>query len=206
MWNPIRRSRKIGETQGGRVKNGKAVEKWSRVFSPTVWRRLSEGHEGILVLRENPSKGYLHPCSAEQVLEVIGRLPTETTEFIKAVVLRRLPQLDEASGIEARRRCDCIILNSFPSDLRMVWRKITPSGRRHYGRWCSNWLTSGGKAVLQWDLASLQRYYLFHLLLHEIGHLNQPFTAIRKVKEDFAESFALRWARELGELPTSPPE
>jgi hypothetical protein len=205
MWNPIRRSRKIGRTQGGRVKDGRPVEKWSRVFSPTIWRRLSEGHAGILVLRENPSKGYVHPCAPEQVLEVIGRLPPGTTRFIKAVVLRRLPKSDEEACIEARRRCRCIILNSFPSDLRMVWRKIGPSDRKHYGRWCNNWITGGGKVILQWDLASLQRYYLFHLLLHEIGHFTQPFTTSTKMKEDIAESFALTWARELGELPASPP-
>jgi hypothetical protein len=44
MKNPIRRSRKIGKTQGGRVKDGRANEKWSRIFPEDVWMRLSESN------------------------------------------------------------------------------------------------------------------------------------------------------------------
>src|SRR5882724_9170916 len=43
MFNPLRRNRKIGKTQGGRVRDGKAVEKRSRVFTQDIWTRLLRG-------------------------------------------------------------------------------------------------------------------------------------------------------------------
>lgn len=45
------------------------------------------------------------------------------------------------------------------------------------------------------------RYYLFHLFLHEIGHINQPWFHSTRRREEFAENFALEWAARLGELP-----
>jgi hypothetical protein len=41
------------------------------------------------------------------------------------------------------------------------------------------------------------------LLLHEIGHFNGWYSS-RKRREDFAENFALDWAKKLGELPNIP--
>ena len=73
---------------------------------------------------------------------------------------------------------------------------------RHYAPWCRNWLVSDDRKSywLQWNEEELRRYYLYHLFLHELGHINQPdFHATRRC-EEFAENFALEWARQLGEL------
>jgi len=45
--------------------------------------------------------------------------------------------------------------------------------------------------------AQVKRYYLYHLLLHELGHINQPNFHSRRRRESFAEDYALRWARKL---------
>jgi hypothetical protein len=66
--------------------------------------------------------------------------------------------------------------------------------------WCDRWAEEGGRWVLQWTAEKIKRYYLYHLLLHEVGHFNGWFSS-HKRREDFAEGFALEWARRLGELP-----
>ncbi|MCH8966748.1 MAG: hypothetical protein IID43_03650 [Planctomycetes bacterium] len=175
MRNPIRRSKRIGLTQGGRVHDGRPIEKWSRIFSRTTWERLSEG-EGLCVIRENPSRMYLHPCNRGQVLGVIAQLSEEVREKVRAVVLRRIPKRDETQLIEARQRYSCVILNAFPRNLRMHWGG-TPlqSEVKHMRPWCDRWEQVDGVPVLQWSLPEVRAYYLYHLLLHEIGHIIDPF-------------------------------
>ena len=68
MRNPVRRSRKIGKTQGGRVKAGTASEKWSRVFTRGTWQKLSRECEGLKLIREvdNPHVRLLYDIYHEQ--------------------------------------------------------------------------------------------------------------------------------------------
>lgn len=199
---PIRSSKKIGLTQGGRVKNGKACEKWPRRFSKTTWEKLSDEPRSSIIVKENPSKNYFHPSSPEQIQSVLNELPTTYTKNIEAIILRRIPKSDVRLQVDARRWFRCIILNAFPRDLRMVWLE-QPSSRifRHFTSGCNGWKAENGTWYLEWTLPEIQRYYLYHLLLHEIGHLHDGFHNRRKRREDFAENFAREWARKLGQLP-----
>ncbi len=205
MRQPTRRSRKIGLTQGGRVRDGHPSEKPSRVFTRDLWDRLSTrlGDGPPVVLKENPSGAYLHPCQGLEYLAVLERLPPGLHRGLKAIVLRRTPKLDDRLGVEARKRFLCVILNAFPKSMLMVWNAgVGPATRRHYGRWCSGeWITRGDEVTLHWGIEELGRYYLYHLFLHEIGHINQPLFHSTRRREEYAENFALEWADRLGELP-----
>ena len=201
MNNPIRRNRNIGTTQGGRVKSGRAEEKMTRSFGQDIWTRLSEDSLKWQVIREHPSRDYFHPASGEEYIEVLSRLPDDITRCVKAIVLRRCSKEDEEIGVEARRRYWCVLLNSFPKSMEMVWHKRpTVSSRRHYDAWCQNWKMVEGIWRLVWTPSEIKRYYLYHLFLHETGHINQPpYHSLRR-RESFAENFALEWARRLGVL------
>lgn len=71
---------------------------------------------------------------------------------------------------------------------------------RHFEPWCENWGQKSRNWTLTWNLKELRRYYLYHLFLHEIGHINQPPYHALSRREEFAENFALDWARKLGQL------
>jgi hypothetical protein len=202
MFNPVRRSKNIGKTQGGRVKNGRATEKWSRAFGQGLWQQLSKSNKQLHLIRENPSREFYHPCSAEEYVQVLSQLPSELTLGLKAIVLRRMSKTDALFGVEARRRFRCVLINSFPVSHRMDWGPKPPTefSIRHYKPWCSNWITDEGRWFLQWSKDEIRRYYLYHLFLHELGHINQPPFHALKRREDFAEGFALEWARKLGVL------
>lgn len=201
MHNPLRRSRKIGKTQGGRVKDGQPEEKWSRFFPTNIYRQLSENGEKWQVLRENPSRDYYHPCSGDDYLGVLERLPDDLTEYVRAIVLRRLPKKDERLGIDARRRYSCVIMNSFPRSNETLWSKRpTKAMVQHLAPWCGRWRSDRGQWRLVWEPEEVRRYYLYHVFLHEVGHINQPWSYSLRQREAFAENFALEWARELGAL------
>jgi hypothetical protein len=127
-------------------------------------------------------------------------MPPEETEYLDAVVMRRTPK-DDIDRVEARKIWSCIILNAFPRDMMMKWdKKPGSSVFKHMEPWCDSWEARGEEWTLQWTRPQLKRYYLFHLLLQELGHINQPdFHAVRR-REGFAENYALEWARKLGAL------
>jgi len=205
MFNPTRRSRNIGKTQGGRVKDGTAAEKRSRRSPRTLWSRLSEEEhsEGYTVLSDHPSRDYFHPVSEADIRTTLARMPKRLTRSLRAVLLPRIAAGDVIRGIEARRRYLCIILNPFPKTLHQFWTQAPPSevAIRHYAPWGTTWEQTHKGWYQIWTLDNLRRYYLYHLLLHELGHINQPpFNALKR-RESFAEDFALTWARRLGVLP-----
>lgn len=204
MRNPIRRNRKIGRTQGGRVKDGRAQEKIDRVFPGGVWRSVSAEAGQVRVLRENPARDFYHPCEPEEYLELLRRLPPKLSEPLGQIVLRRVSKRDAAVGIEGRAYRACILLNSFPKD-RRFWigtRKSARSYVRHMAPWCHrvNWVEEWDEWAFIWTAEEVRRYYLYHLFLHELGHVNCNRRLPRRRNEEFAENFALEWARRLGEL------
>ena len=94
-----------------------------------------------------------------------------------------------------------MILNSFPKSLEMPFRRtFLEASVSHYDPWCSRWIRKGREWKLVWSLEEIRRYYLYHLFLHEIGHLNQPWRHSARIRESFAENFALEWAHRLGHL------
>ena len=201
MKNSIRRNKNIGKTQGGRVQNGKAYEKWSRFFNRDIWQKLSEENDVLQILKENPSKNYYHPCTDNEIIDVLNKLPKSETEYVRAIVLRKISKRDEKLGVEARRRWKCVILNPFPRNNKMIWTKKPGDATiKHYSHWCNNWINDSDKWYLEWTNEEIKKYYLFHLLLHEIGHINEPtFNSIKK-RESFAENYALNWAKILGAI------
>ena len=202
MRNPIRRNKKIGKTQGGRVKNGYAYEKWSRSeYFHNIYAQLSETDDTWIFYKDNPSKNYFHPCDSDDYYSVLRKLPEELTEDLKAIILPRISRNDERWGVQAKKRYACIIMNPFPKNMEMVWYDAPVNSTfHHYEPWCTNWKNIGKNWVLSWQLEEIRKYYLYHVFLHELGHLNQPYFHSLNRREEFAENFALEWAKYFGQL------
>jgi len=199
MRNPVRRNKNIGKTQGGRVKSGKADEKWSRLwFNTDIYAKLSDSNDIWQIYKENPSSNYYHPCSGEEYIEILQQLPNDQTKYVKAIILPRISKNDAMYGVDAKRRSDCIIMNPFLKAMVISWpQKPQDKVFRHYKHWCNTWESTQDEWQLKWTKAEVKKYYLYHLFLHELGHINQPFFNSLAKREEFAENFALEWAAKL---------
>lgn len=174
MRNPARRSKKIGLTQGGRVKGGVAEEKQSRKFyAQNVWWDLSNIPAGsdIVFITENPSRDYCHPCTEEEIRRTLKLLPRSHSKYLNAVVFKRPSADDIARGVEARRRFSCVILNAFPASNETYWGDRPPPNRvqSHYAPWCDRWENRYGRWYHVWTPQEVRRYYRYHLFLHELA-------------------------------------
>lgn len=200
MRNPTRRSRNIGKTQGGRVKNGRAEQKWSRLFPENKWNQISESKTAWQTFVENPSKDFYHPCSPSDYLSVLRRLPSRHTENVKGIILRRTPKRDLRLGIDAWRRYSCIIMNAFPSSNKLTYSCRQKESRVSFFKpFCDRWKEDNGSWVLEWEPEEVQRYYLYQVFLHEIGHIFDWSKTSQTKREKYADSFARDMAEFLGE-------
>lgn len=200
MRNPIRRSRNIGKTQGGRIKNGRSTEKWSRLFPENKWRQISSSEISWQTFVENPSKDYYHPCSPSDYLVVLQKLPEHQTEDVKGIILRRTSKRDLELGIDAWRRWSCIIMNAFPTSNRFTYSyKPKESQVNFFKPFCDRWKEEDGSWYLDWEPEEVRRYYLYQVFLHELGHINDWSRTSQSKREKYADSFARDMAEYLGE-------
>ncbi len=163
-----------------------------------TWEKISLENQGLQIIRENPSKNYFHPCSANQINSVLDQLPNEFISGIRAIILRRISKMDQQRLVDARKTFRCIILNSFRKNLKMIWTyKPDQKMIKHMEPWCNRWNEENGNWILQWNHSEIRRYYLYHVLLHEVGHFNDSVHNKKNKREGFAENFALEWAKKL---------
>ena len=102
----------------------------------------------------------------------------------------------------SRRENTGVALFSMPfrSPIAFIGVENSPAQgqRSHYEPWCENWVNEKGHCYLQWNPEQVKCYYLYHLLLHELGHIIDCHNTAKSRRESFAENFALHWARQFG--------
>jgi hypothetical protein len=121
------------------------------------------------------NSGFLRPCSVEDVVATLDKVPNEFLVGLEGVWLM--------GGTEAQRNTKKFIYGMyslsriflFPfaeSRLELHWKSAPkPNVARDYTRFGATIsATKGSGAVLRFDLESLRLFFLYDVLLHEIGH------------------------------------
>lgn len=204
-----KKNRRLGDIKGGRTspKFSKILQRYHNLEPPL------EGDEPPIFFEDNPSRNFFHPVGIQELKIALDKLPKEVVSRITHVWLKKIKQASYEKG-ETYQACfirgdkvSLIILNAFPKDLKMAFGRKQPSKKivKFYGEWETNWKKKAEQWYLQWSKESIKKYYLEHLLLHEIGHLvdseNKRFysKAKAKQKEDFANNYAIFWNNQLRE-------
>ena len=192
-----KKSRKFGDVKGGR-KFPKIADnilvRYHSIKPPTQHDKLP------IVLRDNPSKNFYFPIEEGEILQNIRELPSEYTNGLTHIWLRRVAGKDHKRGIRGSG-VNLIVINAFPKNFRMWFGNKKPSKGtlKLYARWTDELVFDEGESAwyLMWDEETIKDYYLNSLFLHEIGHFVDSESrrfwskADEKKKEDFADDFAL---------------
>jgi hypothetical protein len=162
------------------------------------------GGQRVPVFVRPLNERFVRPFSAEEVGQMIERVPAEFVDGLRGIILlggTRKQDVVCRSGLY-RYGCyggDRIYLHPYPRRLLREWLGSGPSPyhRREYGASGVDFVQRRGRCTLHWSAESLRRYYLHNVLLHEIGHHVDKRDANRRKRERFADWFAVEQARVL---------
>lgn len=154
----------------------------------------------VTIFRQMPlDRDFFMPVTLDEVSAAVGSVPEKFTEGLEAVIL--LGGSDRQA--KARKKFsygrymlwEVIILHPFPkSRLRQHFSGgFRPDLRREYVRAGASVIEKPGQTVIEFSEDALRKFYLYDVLMHEIGHhadrKNLGKKPLRK-GEGFAEWFA----------------
>jgi len=122
------------------------------------------------------AEGFLRPCTPEDVAGVLGAIPSEfltdlTGVFLLGGTTRQRGLTKKVTyGMYGRGR---IFLFAYSEKLLThKWPKMPkPSVAKEYTKFGATFVPDGkGGALLTFDESSLRRFYVYDVLLHEVGH------------------------------------
>jgi len=197
-----RRNRKFGDVHGGRTRPRLVDNVFNRQHS---LQPPGPHDERPITITDNPSRDFFFPVTADEVLATLRSLPSDHVATLTHVWLRRVRKRDFAAAPQASFICGSgvrlVVLYPWPRDMLLRLGAKEPQGRalNQYRAWCTNLIQTEGEWALRWTEESLRRYYLEHLVLHEVGHHVDWYQrhwskANAKQVEDFADNYAACWS------------
>ncbi|MBI5531135.1 MAG: hypothetical protein HY898_00365 [Deltaproteobacteria bacterium] len=199
-----KKSRKLGDVFGGRKWPKLADKIFARCHS---LKRPSKGEPTPILIEDNPSRDFFFPIRGVDALAAFEGLPNQDIQGITHLWLRRLKRADYESGSAPYAEFICgsgvrvVVLYPWPKDMMLRFGPDKPrrSVLRRYGPWCQDLVFEDGVWALRWNLDALRRFYVEHLLFHEVGHhvdsFRRRFTEANKTRvEEFADQYAIAWS------------
>lgn len=176
------RQRIVGEVVSG-----------ERFSAPEVWHEPRGGGR-VRYLVQSPGAGYVHPVTVEEVQHRIRQLPQEFTRNLEVVQFSTMTR--------KRRKFPCYGMQwgrtvyLYPIEATLVERYVAPPKpaqqieARMYG---GAWNREPQEWTLTWNAETLRDFYLNNVLIHEIGHLNDPRNTRSIDRERYANWFAIEY-------------
>ena len=199
---PWKKSRTYGDIYGGRMRRRLADNIFARAHS---LQRPVPGQRLPLLLQDNPSRDYFFPLSAEEVATALEQLPARHCEGITHIWLRKRSHRESALGAPlAEFICGSgvrlIVLYAWRADgvLPMGRRKPQPQEVAHFLRFGGVLQQRQGSWVISFEPQALRRFYMEHLLCHEVGHHVDWYHRVwskanARQTEETADQYAYTW-------------
>ena len=199
-----RRNRKFGDVYGGRrwpKLNDRIFRRCHSIEAPDANADLP------ILMQDNPSRDFYFPISAVQAKRVLDSLPQNQTDGITHIWMRRLnhSKRDRVDTPLAEYICGSgvrlVVLYPWRRDGTLHLGRRPPTKRiaRDYEKFGASISNRRGSWYAKFGDAGLKRFYIEHLLLHEIGHhvdwyLRHWGKANSKAMEEAADQYAIAWS------------
>ena len=164
--------------------------------------------EGFPIFVRELHPGFVRPVEAACVHELLSRVPADFLAGLDSVTILGGTSKQLKSHL-VRYGTYCpgrIFLHAFKARIMsQYWgRKPKPSYVEEYRRAGAEWRRVGSGWRLEFTTESLRQFYLYDVLLHELGHHvdDRAWTSSVDRAERFAEWFAIEQARRLKEIPS----
>lgn len=161
----------------------------------------------VPVYVRNLHSDFIRPIEAEDVRELLSSVPSDFLNSLHGIYLLG-GTFKQLRASKKRFRYGCygssgrIYLYAFPRwMLAEFWGQLPkPTIVEEYKRMGAKWKQNDSGWWLEFDRSSLKRFYLFDVLLHELGH--HADKRVWKRDTESAERYAEWFAREYARLIT----
>jgi hypothetical protein len=149
----------------------------------------------ISFIKDPLPKGYVYPCTLEDIREKLKSLPPGMLQRVASIHLCN--QVKMNPGVDAQIADGHIRIYPVPEKYRWCYgaRKPNPACAQERLEFGAYWQKIDGAWYLCWDKDSLKDYILNHILLHEIGHSLDTVYYGTSRGEKIAEAFACHVGR-----------
>lgn len=168
-----------------------APEKWHEPVCREATARVNAAPRMIV---QDPGPGFRHAVTPEEVRDRIALLPAEFVRNLDVVQFSGMTRKRRTSPCYGMQWGTAIYL--YPIEENFVEQHVTPPQpqqaieARMYG---GEWSQQGELWLLAWTAESIRDFYLNNVLIHEIGHLNDPRNSKPADRERFANWFAIEY-------------
>jgi hypothetical protein len=147
----------------------------------------------IRYIIDPPPKGYVYPCTIDDIRAKFGELSPKTLRNI--FVIHLCNQVKMNPGVDAHI-CDGTDIRIYPVPEKLRWNygwnKPSPAFAQERLEFGAYWRLIDDEWWLCWDKDLLKDYFLNHVLMHEIGHSLDNVHRGTNAGEKLAEAFAHR--------------
>lgn len=209
-WNPARRNRNLGTSKSGHGLANRLVipASWRdwRVFWSKLREPTSVEIDGLTILVEPCRQGFVHAVTVDDIVRMLGLLPSDDVAAIRTVVLRQPTKkqrvLEPVWGRLAyfadfgRHQGPAIILEAGPPEQCIERsRSLSPDEAEEIERLRADGHSVSGERrwKIQTSLASTRSTQLFRTLPHEVGHyVHYDREVLQPAGDDIDAQIALR--------------
>ena len=161
--------------------------------APEVWHEPN-GAGTLRVAMQPAGLDYLHPVTEAEIRERLARLPRQFTRDLEVVQLSRMTRKRRTFPCYGMQWGQAVYL--YPIESNLVELYLVPPKpaqqieARMFG---ATWGEQGACWTLTWTRESIKDFYLNNVLIHEVGHLNDPRNTTYRERERYANWFAIEY-------------
>lgn len=159
--------------------------------APEVWHE-PRGTGRLRVAIQPAGAGYLHPVTEAEVRERLSQLPAHFTRDLEVVQFSRMTRKRQTFPCYGMQWGQTVYLYPIEDTLVETYSAPPkPAQQVEAKMFGARWAQQGKIWTLTWTADGLKDFYLNNVLIHEVGHLNDPRNTTYRDRERFANWFAI---------------
>lgn len=159
--------------------------------APELWHE-PHGTGTLRVAIQPPGIGFIHPVTEEEIRERLYQLPQQFTRELEVVQLSRMTRKRQTFPCYGMQWGQSVYLYPIEDSLvETYYVSPKPAQQIEARMFGAKWERQGDLWTLTWTRDALKDFYLNNVLIHEVGHLNDPRNTSYRERERFANWFAI---------------
>lgn len=161
--------------------------------APEVWHE-PHGRGALMIAIQPAGIDYMHPVTETEVRERLAQLPRHYTRDLEVVQLSRMTRKRRTFPCYGMQWGQSVYLYPIESNLVELYSVPPKPAQRIEARmYGAAWAQCNDHWTLTWTLESIKDFYLNNVLIHEVGHLNDPRNTTYRERERYANWFAIEY-------------